>query len=108
MAKKQTRRSISVNRKIYDAFKTWCEAQPVAMSASAENAIVAMMGFDPRTEQKVYTFQVTSDRPMVGNCDGCGVDLAALAADGCLGHACTGAVVASGDRIEVKTEVHSG
>lgn len=39
MSKKQTRRSISVNRKLYDRLKAYCESTGVAMSAFTEAAL---------------------------------------------------------------------
>jgi hypothetical protein len=43
MAKKQTRRSISVKGKIYARWKGWCESQGSSMSGRLEKAMEAEM-----------------------------------------------------------------
>ncbi len=43
MAKKQTRRSISINRRLYDRFKAFAESNNAPLSALTENAIIRMM-----------------------------------------------------------------
>jgi hypothetical protein len=43
MAKRQTRRSISVNRNLYDRLKAFCESANTPMSAFTEAALEARM-----------------------------------------------------------------
>lgn len=47
MAKKQTRRSISVSRATYERLKAFCETQGISMSQVVENRIGEMLADEP-------------------------------------------------------------
>ena len=48
MAKKQTRRSISVSRATYERLKAFCEANNTSMSQVVEKRVEDFLGSDPR------------------------------------------------------------
>jgi hypothetical protein len=61
MAKKQTRRSISVSRTTYERLKAFCEANNISMSQLVETRVNDFLG----TEGPVETVRPAAPRPSV-------------------------------------------
>lgn len=53
MAKKQTRRSISINRKLYELAKTHAEHSGVALAQLTENALRQFIAANPNPKAEV-------------------------------------------------------
>jgi hypothetical protein len=64
MAKKQTRRSISVSRTTYERLKAFCESSGISMSQFVETRVGDFLGEGASGEQTVTATPVTP-RPMV-------------------------------------------
>src|SRR5688572_33315977 len=60
MAKKQTRRSISVSRTTYERLKAFCEANNVSMSQLVETRVNDFLGLDGGVE----TIRPAAPRPL--------------------------------------------
>ncbi len=52
MAKKQTRRSVSLNRNTYERLKAYCETNDLSMSEFVEARIADFLGRSHKKEQK--------------------------------------------------------
>ena len=69
MAKKQTRRSISVSRTTYERLKNFCEANNISMSQFVETRVGDFLGGDSetvhleRTAPSTPSMSVSSERP---------------------------------------------
>jgi len=61
MAKKQTRRSISVSRATYERLKAYCETNGISMSQFVERRVGAFLGRYPPPEPKPTSSQVEVD-----------------------------------------------
>ena len=55
MAKKQTRRSISVSKGTYERLKTYCEANGISMSQFIERRIGDFLSYSPPLPEPVAT-----------------------------------------------------
>lgn len=62
MAKKQTRRSISVSRTTYERLKTYCETQGISMSQFVETRVGDFLG---RTPEPMARATAPMPRPVV-------------------------------------------
>ena len=51
MAKKQTRRSISVSRNMYERLKAYCETNSISMSQFVEQRVGEVLGRGPKPSQ---------------------------------------------------------
>lgn len=72
MAKKQTRRSVSLSKGTYERLKAYCEAQGVSMSQFVEGRLGESLGKDadiaPRIESAPQAdMQPPAARPQTGN-----------------------------------------
>jgi hypothetical protein len=66
MAKKQTRRSISVSRATYDRLKAFCETNGISMSQFVENRVGDVLSHDaPVVRVAAATAQTTPAHPPV-------------------------------------------
>lgn len=63
MAKKQTRRSISVSRATYDRLKAFCEANGISMSQFVENRVGDALTVDVPTGSKPVTVITAAPAP---------------------------------------------
>jgi hypothetical protein len=64
MAKKQTRRSISVSRVTYERLKAFCEANSISMSQLVETRVNDFLGGDSATAEADSLRRVSGVRPM--------------------------------------------
>jgi hypothetical protein len=53
MARKQTRRSISIKNESYDRVKAWCDVYKISMSSFIEERIADFFNGTPRTAEDV-------------------------------------------------------
>lgn len=63
MAKKQTRRSISVSRATYDRLKAFCEANGISMSQFVENRVGDALSHDAPPSGRPVTVMVSPPTP---------------------------------------------
>lgn len=63
MAKKQTRRSISVSRATYDRLKSFCEANGISMSQFVENRVGDALSIDVPASSKPVAVVASAPAP---------------------------------------------
>ncbi|MBZ0238758.1 MAG: hypothetical protein K8M05_40990 [Deltaproteobacteria bacterium] len=63
MAKKQTRRSISVSRSTYERLKAFCETNGISMSQFVENRVGDFLGEGAELPETGSSTGTTVDRP---------------------------------------------
>ena len=64
MAKKQTRRSISVSRTTYERLKAFCESNNISMSQFVETRVGDFLGSEP-TSTAIPTMTAAAPRPVI-------------------------------------------
>ena len=62
MAKVQTRRTVSLSRKVFDALKSYAERKEVAISWIVENALYPILGIVPYEENTAYEISLKTTR----------------------------------------------
>ena len=67
MAKKQTRRSISVSRSTYERLKSYCETNGISMSQFVETRVGDFLGRSIRPDQAPRPAQVVPSAPQAGD-----------------------------------------